>query len=159
MPNYHARLKYEQLNHTRPTSCKHIPQMSPGTAIGSSKPTFPHPHQPPPHPNPIMLFMIIEHFKHNNPIPIYARFRSQGRLAPEGLTYISSWVSADLTHCYQLMETEKRELLDEWMGNWRDLVEFEVVPVIRSGEASEEVAKMEAREVAQMEAREVSEEG
>ncbi|OCK83504.1 hypothetical protein K432DRAFT_379436 [Lepidopterella palustris CBS 459.81] len=82
-----------------------------------------------------MIFMIIEHFHTVPPTPIYTRFRDQGRLAPEGLTYISSWVSADLTHCYQVMETAERKLLDEWVENWKDLVDFEVVEVIGSAEA------------------------
>lgn len=92
-----------------------------------------------------MLFMIIERFHSGDPRPIYARFRSEGRLAPEGLTYVSSWVSEDLTHCYQLMETDKRELLDEWIGNWSDLVDFEVVPVVTSPEASKMVLKLESK--------------
>lgn len=93
-----------------------------------------------------MLYMIIERFHNGNPIPIYARFRAQGRLMPEGITYVSSWTSADLTHCYQLMETERRELLDEWIGNWEDLVDFEVVPVITSAEASAKVLGLEKDE-------------
>ena len=91
----------------------------------------------------LMLFMIIERFRSGDPVPIYARFRSEGRLAPEGLTYVSSWVSEDLTHCYQLMETDKRELLDEWIRNWKDLVQFEVVPVVTSAEASASVLDLE----------------
>ena len=90
-----------------------------------------------------MLFMIIETFQSNNPIPVYARFRSQGRLAPQGLVYLASWVSTDLRCCYQVMETERRELLDEWMKNWEDLVDFEVVPVMTSSEASGKVADLE----------------
>ena len=90
-----------------------------------------------------MLFMIIERFQSGNPIPVYTRFRSQGRLAPHGLVYHASWVSTDLRCCYQVMETERRELLDEWMANWEDLVDFEVVPVITSSEASVKVADLE----------------
>ncbi|KAH7371342.1 hypothetical protein BKA66DRAFT_184586 [Pyrenochaeta sp. MPI-SDFR-AT-0127] len=86
-----------------------------------------------------MLFMVIEHFRGGNPLPVYNRFRSQGRLAPEGLTYVSSWVSEDLTTCYQVMETKERKLLDEWIANWNDVVDFEVVPVITSAEASSKV--------------------
>lgn len=58
---------------------------------------------------------------------------------PDELKYISSWISEDLTHCYQLMEAERRELLEEWIGNWKDLVDFEVVPVVTSAEASSRV--------------------
>jgi hypothetical protein len=86
-----------------------------------------------------MLFMIIERFKAGDPKPVYSRFHSEGRLAPAGLTYRSSWVSEDLTRCYQLMETERKELIDEWISNWSDLVDFEVVPVITSAEASTKV--------------------
>ncbi|KAF2122251.1 hypothetical protein BDV96DRAFT_640307 [Lophiotrema nucula] len=64
-----------------------------------------------------MLYMIIEHFHDGNPIPIYARFRKQGRLMPEGLRYISSWTSEDLSHCYQVMQTENKELLYEWIAS------------------------------------------
>ena len=62
------------------------------------------------------LYMVIENFKHGDAVPVYRRFREQGRLAPAGLTYVSSWVSDKLDHCYQLMETEDRVLLD---NGWR----------------------------------------
>ena len=82
--------------------------------------------------------MIIEHFR--DPVPVYRRFRDRGRLAPEGLQYISSWVDEKLERCFQLMETEDRKLLDEWLANWEDLVEFEVFPVISSSEAAARVS-------------------
>lgn len=85
------------------------------------------------------LYMIVEHFKDGDPVPVYRRFRERGRLAPEGLKYISSWVDEKLTRCYQVMETEDRELLDKWMAQWSDLVDFEVHPVITSAEAAEAV--------------------
>lgn len=88
-----------------------------------------------------MLFMVIERFKNGDPIPVYRRFRESGRMAPEGLTYVSSWVTADLTACYQLMETSDRALLEEWMNAWDDLVEFEVIPVVTSAEASQTVSE------------------
>jgi hypothetical protein len=84
--------------------------------------------------------MIIEHFKNGDPAPVYGRFRDQGRLAPEGLNYIASWVEPDLATCYQVMETADRALLDQWMENWSDLVDFEVHPVITSSEAAETMA-------------------
>ncbi|HVQ39701.1 MAG TPA: DUF3303 family protein, partial [Pyrinomonadaceae bacterium] len=87
-----------------------------------------------------LLYMIIERFKNQDPAPTYRRFREQGRLAPEGLHYISSWVDETLTTCFQLMETEDRKLLDEWISHWDDLVDFEVVPVISSEAAAERVA-------------------
>jgi len=79
--------------------------------------------------------MIIEQFKNQDPIPVYRRFRDRGRLAPERLQYVSSWVDEKLERCFQLMETEDRTLLDEWIANWEDLVDFEVHPVISSSEA------------------------
>ncbi len=83
-----------------------------------------------------MLFMIIEHFRNGDPVPVYARFRERGRLAPEGLEYVASWVTADLEHCYQVMKCEDRALLDQWMEAWSDLVEFEVIPVVTATDAS-----------------------
>ncbi len=87
-----------------------------------------------------MLFLIIERFRGGDPVPVYRRFREKGRLAPEGLTYVSSWVTEDLATCYQVMETADRALLDQWMAQWADLVEFEVIPVLTSPEASAAVA-------------------
>ncbi len=79
--------------------------------------------------------MIVETFTHG-PAPVYARFRAQGRLAPEGLTYISSVVSEDGNCCYQLMESPDRALLDVWISAWSDIASFEVVPVISSADAA-----------------------
>ena len=84
--------------------------------------------------------MIIEHFKDQDPAPVYRRFRDRGRLAPEGLQYVSSWVDEKLERCFQLMETDQPEHLDQWVANWNDLVEFEVYPVISSAEAAERVS-------------------
>ena len=84
--------------------------------------------------------MIIEHFKNRDPVPVYRRFRDRGRLAPESLQYVSSWVDEKLERCFQLMETENRTSLEEWLANWNDLVEFEVYPVITSTEAVEKVS-------------------
>jgi Protein of unknown function (DUF3303) len=86
-----------------------------------------------------MHYMIIEHFRNGDPVPVYARFRAHGRLAPEGLNYVSSWVTDDLTRCYQVMECDDRPLLDAWLAAWSDLVEFEVYPVVTSGEAAARV--------------------
>lgn len=89
--------------------------------------------------SPILLYMIIEHFKNQDPVPVYQRFRERGRLAPEGLRYVSSWVDEKLERCFQLMETDDRKFIDEWISNWNDIVEFEVYPVISSKEAAERV--------------------
>ena len=83
-----------------------------------------------------MLYMIVENFRNGDPRPVYARFRERGRLAPEGLTYVSSWVTDDYTRCYQVMETEDAALLEEWMANWHDIVEFDVYPVVTSAQAA-----------------------
>ncbi len=91
------------------------------------------------------LYLVVERFRNGDAAPVYRRFRERGRMAPEGLAYISSWVTEDLSTCYQLMETADRALLEDWMRNWTDLVEFEVHPVMTSQEAAERVAsKQEA---------------
>jgi len=82
-----------------------------------------------------MLYMIIERFRDGNAVPVYQRFHEHGRLAPEGLEYINSWVSSDLKICYQIMKCDERSLLDDWIANWDDLVDFEIIPVITSSEA------------------------
>ena len=87
-----------------------------------------------------MLYMIIEHFKNGDPVPVYRRFRDRGRLAPNGLQYISSWVDEKFERCFQIMETADRQLLDQWITNWSDIVEFEVFPVVSSKEATETIA-------------------
>lgn len=83
--------------------------------------------------------MIVEHFKNDDPGPVYRRFQERGRLAPDGLTYISSWVNTGLTRCYQVMETEPA-LLEEWMARWSDIVDFEVHPVMTSAAAAAAVS-------------------
>lgn len=86
------------------------------------------------------LYMVIENFRNGDAVPVYRRFRDRGRLAPTGLSYVSSWVSDNLDRCYQLMETEDRALLDQWIENWTDIVDFEVHAVISSTEAAEKIA-------------------
>ena len=76
--------------------------------------------------------MVIEHFKDGDPAPVYRRFRERGRLAPDGLTYINSWVDVNLERCYQVMETGRPRAAGPVDRNWRDIVEFEVHPVITS---------------------------
>ncbi len=83
----------------------------------------------------LMLFMVVEHFKNGDPVPVYRRFRQEGRLAPVGLNYVSSWVTSDLKHCFQIMDSPDRALLDQWIARWTDLVDFEVIPVVTSQEA------------------------
>ena len=82
------------------------------------------------------LFMIIERYRNGDPGPVYQRFKERGRMAPEGLEYLSSWITADLGTCYQVMQASDRALLDAWMGHWNDIVDFEVYPVMSSNEAA-----------------------
>jgi hypothetical protein len=83
-----------------------------------------------------MLYMIVERFRGGDAKPVYERFREQGRLAPEGLGYVGSWVTDDLRQCFQVMECDDRALLEAWMACWVDLIDFEVMPVITSAEAT-----------------------
>jgi hypothetical protein len=92
-----------------------------------------------------VLFMVVERFKDGDPAPVYGRFREQGRLAPARVTYVASWVTDDLTRCYQVMECDDRAALDVWMTRWSDLVDFEVIPVITSDEAAQRVPSPSAR--------------
>ncbi|MGO4881905.1 MAG: DUF3303 domain-containing protein [Bryobacteraceae bacterium] len=88
------------------------------------------------------LFMVVEYFKNNDAAPVYRRFRERGRMAPEGLIYVSSWVDTGFEMCFQLMETDGRRLLDAWMANWTDLVDFEVHAVVPSAEAAKKIAPL-----------------
>jgi len=83
-----------------------------------------------------MHYLVIERFRGGQPQAVYARFQQRGRMAPEGLTYVTSWVSADGSTCWQVMACDDRALLDPWMAAWSDLVEFEVTPVMTSAEAA-----------------------
>jgi hypothetical protein len=87
-----------------------------------------------------VLYIVVEHFKNKDAVPVYQRFREHGRMAPQGLVYVSSWVDQELECCYQLMETEDRMLLDQWIANWSDIVDFEIHPVLTSKEAAEKIA-------------------
>jgi hypothetical protein len=87
-----------------------------------------------------MLYMVVETFRDGDARPVYRRFRDRGRLAPEGLHYVASWVTDDLTRCFQVMECDDRALLDAWMDQWRDIVDFDVTPVMTSAAAAALVA-------------------
>jgi len=84
-----------------------------------------------------MHYMILEKFKPGKIKEVYSRFAERGRLAPDDLHYISSWISDDLSTCYQVMETANYGSLEQWMDNWKDLIDFEVKPVITSQEVRE----------------------
>lgn len=79
--------------------------------------------------------MVIENFRPGKVREIYRRLAESGRQMPAGLTYVGSWITDDLTRCYQVMECNDREILADWMSHWADLMDFEVVPVVSSDEA------------------------
>jgi len=83
-----------------------------------------------------MLYMIVETFRDGDAVPVYRRFREKGRMAPDGLRYVASWVTEDLRRCFQIMECDDASLLEQWMARWDDVTEFEVIPVITSEQAA-----------------------
>ena len=86
-----------------------------------------------------MLYMVIERFHPGKVKALYQRFDDKGRLMPDGLHYVNSWIDAKVETCYQVMETDNASLLWEWIENWKDLADFEVVPVMTSPEARKQV--------------------
>lgn len=86
-----------------------------------------------------MLYMIVEDFR-GDPVSVYRRFRDHGRLSPEGLRYINSWVTLNLQRCYQVMECDDPGVLQQWIDHWKDVVDFEVIPVVTSVEAATAIA-------------------
>jgi hypothetical protein len=78
----------------------------------------------------VMLFMVIETFRNQDAKSVYRRFRDKGRLMPNGLTFVSSWVQADVSRCFQLMECDDITLFQKWVAEWSDLMNFEIVPVV-----------------------------
>jgi hypothetical protein len=88
-----------------------------------------------------MLFMVIEHFRNRNAKAVYARFREKGRMAPEGLTYVGSWIEANFDRCFQLIECDDARLLQDWILAWGDLADFEIVPVVPSKDTADIVGR------------------
>ena len=84
-----------------------------------------------------MQFMVIERFRNRDAHAVYRRFKNQGRGLPEGLRYVGSWVEANFARCFQLMECEDAQLLQQWVAFWSDLIEFEIVPVVPSAQTLE----------------------
>lgn len=87
-----------------------------------------------------MLYMVIEKYKNRDAKAVYRRFREKGRMAPDGLGYVDSWVETNFDRCFQLMECADARLLEEWAAHWRDLVDFEFVPVRLSKQAAALIA-------------------
>ncbi len=86
-----------------------------------------------------MLFMVIERFRNRDAKAVYRRFRDSGRMMPEGLRYVESWIEPNFDRCFQLMECDDARLLQEWISNWNDLMDFEIVPVVSSEQTREVV--------------------
>lgn len=89
-----------------------------------------------------MLFMVIERFKNRDAKAVYRRFREKGRMAPDGLTYVGSWIEANCDRCFQLMECDDPRLLQQWVAAWGELIEFEFVPVVPSKETLETITPL-----------------
>jgi hypothetical protein len=89
-----------------------------------------------------MLFMVIEKFKNKDALAVYRRFRERGRMMPDGLKYVGSWVEANFDRCFQLMECDDPRLFQQWVIQWRDLMDFEVVPVGSSKDTMETISPM-----------------
>jgi len=88
-----------------------------------------------------MLFMVIERFRDNDMIPVYERVRDRGRMLPDGLKYIDSWVEPNFNRCFQLMECDDLRLLQEWVLQWRGAgVQVEFIPVVSSTQTRAVVA-------------------
>jgi Protein of unknown function (DUF3303) len=87
-----------------------------------------------------MLYVIVETFRGGDAVPVYRRFRDRGRLAPDGLRYIGSWVSVDFRRCFQVMECDDAAVLRQWIAQWEDLIAFEVIPVRTSADAVATIA-------------------
>jgi hypothetical protein len=86
-----------------------------------------------------MLFMVIEKFKNRNARAVYNRYREKGRMVPEGLKYVDSWVEANFDRCFQLMECDDPQLFQHWVIQWQDLIDFEIVPVVPSKQTMETI--------------------
>lgn len=81
-----------------------------------------------------MLFMVIEYYRDGNAEEVYRRLQEKGRMTPDGLTYVDSWVEANFARCFQVVECEDARMIQQWIAEWDDLMEFEVVPVVSSEE-------------------------
>lgn len=90
-----------------------------------------------------MIFMVIENFKKSSAKVVYDRYDKNGRMMPEGLSYINSWVDKKFEKCYQVVECDDKNKLQEWISNWQDLVDFEIIPVMTSNEAYEKYRRSE----------------
>ena len=86
-----------------------------------------------------MLYMIIERFHPGKVKDLYMRFEQKGRMLPEGVQYLNSWIDNQVRTCYQVMESDAEEKIHQWINSWSDLADFEVIPVITSAEEKEKI--------------------
>ena len=86
-----------------------------------------------------MLFMVVEQFKNHSAKQVYRRVQNKGRMLPDGLHYVDSWIATDFNRCFQLMETEDPAHFKKWIERWQDLVEFEVIEVVSSEDATKAI--------------------
>jgi len=93
-----------------------------------------------------MLVMVVERFPPGGAAAVYGRLEAEGRLAPDRLRYVDSWVRADLRGCFQLMECDDPLLLQEWVARWGELADFEIVPVTRSADTRALMGRLRAGE-------------
>jgi hypothetical protein len=74
-----------------------------------------------------MKYLVVETFAPGCKALVYERFDQKGRMLPDGLRYIDSWLEKDGDRCFQLMETEAPGLFEKWIHQWNDLVSFEII--------------------------------
>jgi hypothetical protein len=86
-----------------------------------------------------VIFMVIERFRNRDAEAVHRRFRDHGRMMPDGLHYVGSWTETTFDRCFQLMECDDARLFQDWMTNWNDLIDFEIVPVMTSEEAQKNI--------------------
>jgi hypothetical protein len=86
-----------------------------------------------------MLFMVIEKFKNRDAQAVYRRFRDHGRMMPDGLKYVESWIEVNFDRCFQLMECDDSRKFQQWVIKWHDLMDFEIVPVVSSKDTMEAI--------------------
>jgi hypothetical protein len=89
-----------------------------------------------------MLFMVVERFKNHDAPAVYRRLRERGRMMPEGLRWVGSWIEASLDRCFQLMDCDDPRLFQEWIAHWHDLMDFEITPVVPSQDTAETLARL-----------------
>ena len=76
--------------------------------------------------------MVIERFKDSD--AVRRRFAEHGRMMPDDVRYINSWIQMDGNICYQVMEAASAERLNDWTKHWEDIVDFKIIPVMTSAQ-------------------------